>query len=382
MASGKNITEITILNLLNQRPMYGAEMVEEIKKLSGNTIIMSLPTLYSCLHRMATKKLVNSYQKQSTIGGRCRVYNITKIGREYLNKNQIKIDYSALINNEPINNINTQIAAPAIENESSAIAMSANNLSATNATVSTPQFTTLNDAFSLPLNKSVTAEEITTNQNNDNITSYSQQTTVPETRLTASTTNESLLVENPTPLPKKKTKPDILPYISPNEKITTTPEPQYQQTLIGLSGTTGGNDLRPLVELNEVSVGNDYVIINRLRIASALLNTAIFMLINFFCSLFHSSQNEYYKLIYIVLILYACINLAIFIVYPRIKSYFNSKACASHHAIITIVLLALVITCCLITSSWNLMWLAIFSFLPLCEFIIMSALRKRSCFQC
>ncbi|MBR4418576.1 MAG: hypothetical protein IKT33_01075, partial [Clostridia bacterium] len=204
----------------------------------------------------------------------------------------------------------------------------------------------------------------------------------PETHLTAATINESLLVENPTPLPKKKTKPDILPYISPNEKITTTPEPQYQQTLIGLSGTTGGNDLRPLVELNEVTVGNDYVIINRLRIVAALLNTVIFILINFFCSLFHASQNEYYKLIYIVLILYACINLAIFIVYPRIKSYFNCKACASHHMIITIVLFALVITCCLITSSWNLLWLTIFSFVPLCEFIFMSLLRKRSCFKC
>jgi len=97
------MTEIIILSLLDKRPMYGAEMVEEIKKISGNTVIMSLPTLYSSLHRMAGKKWVNSYQKQSTIGGRCRVYNITKHGREYLSKNPIQIDYNTIINND--NNI-------------------------------------------------------------------------------------------------------------------------------------------------------------------------------------------------------------------------------------------------------------------------------------
>ena len=94
MANGKNITEILILNLLDTRPMYGAEMVEEIKKISGNTVIMSLPSLYSSLHRMSNKRLVNSYQKQSTIGGRCRVYNITKYGREYLEDHPLEINYN------------------------------------------------------------------------------------------------------------------------------------------------------------------------------------------------------------------------------------------------------------------------------------------------
>ena len=225
----------------------------------------------------------------------------------------------------------------------------------------------------------LTPVEIQNEKPTENITSYTQQSIIPETKLK---TENSILVEEPNPKLNKKTKPDILPYIAPNEKITTTPEPQYQQTLIGLSGTTGGNDLRPLLELNEVTVRNDYVVINRLRIVAAMINTVIFMLINFFFSLLHTSQNEYYNLIYIVLILYACVNLAVFIVYPRIKAYFNRKACASRHAIITIVLFALILTCCLIASAMNLIWLAIFAFVPLVEFVLMLILRNRSWFQC
>ena len=140
--------------------------------------------------------------------------------------------------------------------------------------------------------------------------------------------------------------------------------------------------MRPLLELNDITVGNDYVMINRLRIVSVLINTVIFMLINLFCSLFHSAQSEYYKLVYIVLFLYTLIHLAIYIVYPRIKAFFNIKACAGHHVIITIILLALVLVCCFITSAWNLLWLVIFSFVPLIEFLLMSALRKRSWFSC
>ena len=38
------------------------------------------------------------YQKQSKIGGRCRVYNITKYGREYLEDNPIEINYNVMNN--------------------------------------------------------------------------------------------------------------------------------------------------------------------------------------------------------------------------------------------------------------------------------------------
>ncbi|MCQ2382340.1 MAG: PadR family transcriptional regulator, partial [Clostridia bacterium] len=205
MTRGK-MTEITILNLLNTRPMYGAEMIEEIKRLSGNTVIMSLPTLYSSLHRMANKEYVRSYQKESTIGGRCRVYNITKYGREYLAKNPIKIDYQQIVDH---------------------------------STTTNKTFTSLKDAFSLPLNKKPPVQQ-----------KISEDTPVLQITPTIVPVTPKPVLQA-TPKNKEEIKTSLYaPYIKPDEKITTTPEqPHYQQTQIGLSGTTGGNDLRPLVKL-------------------------------------------------------------------------------------------------------------------------------------
>lgn len=355
------MTEITILSLLNERPMYGAEMVEEIKKLSGNTVIMSLPTLYSCLHRMAGKKWVNSYQRQSNIGGRCRVYNITKFGREYLNKNPIKIDYKLITDNSNLAN---------------------------------KTFSTLEDAFSLPLSKSLTPATNTLIEEKRIL----NVTPLPEPAHREQVTQENLLTkEEPVALePLKLTKteptipaetgtkktPQILPYVAPTEKITTTPEPQYQQTSIGLSGTVGCNDLRPLLKLNALAVGNGYVIINRLRIIATLLNTALFMLINFFCSLTHSVQSEYYTLIYITLGVYFFIQLSIYLVYPRIKAVFNVKKSTTRRCIIMLMLFALGLTYCIINGTTSLLWILFFALYPLIELILLLVLRGRSWFLC
>ena len=330
MARGK-ITEITILNLLSNRPMYGAEMIDEIKRLSGNTVIMSLPTLYSSLHRMADKKYVNSYQKESAIGGRCRVYNITNVGRDYLAKNPIKIDYQ-------------QIADNSIKAQKT--------------------FASLEEAYSLPLNKKPLVP-----------------TELPE--------DKRVLQITPTPVPvstspaKKESKlSPYTPYIAPNEKITATPAPQYQQTTIGLSGTTGGSDLRPLLDLNNIPVGNDYVMINRLRIVTVALTTLIFMCINFIFSLTHNVYQECYHIVYITLLLYTLIWLAIYLFYPRIKTPLNLKSTGIRQLIFTLILIVLVVVASFATTTPSVLWLLCFTPFPLVKFAFMAALRKRSWFVC
>lgn len=347
------MTEIIILSLLDKRPMYGAEMVEEIKKISGNTVIMSLPTLYSSLHRMAGKKWVNSYQKQSTIGGRCRVYNITKHGREYLSKNPIQIDYSTIINND--NNI---ISQAALASSNDIITEKTNNKT----------YTTLEDAFSLPLTKNIIPDHLPSDKRILTITPPPEPLKLDNTQKSSNQTLKSL--------------PDILPYVEPTEKITTTPEPQYQQTLIGLTGTIGGNDLRPLIKLNKVKVGNDYVVINRLRMASTLISSLIFVIINFFCSLTHAAPAESYSLVYIILALYTLINLSIYFVYPRIKKIFYRKASFIRYSLSSLIAFILVLLYCFVNSMPNLLWLTIFTLLPLTQSIIMIMLRKRSWFEC
>ena len=381
MANGKNITEILILNLLDSRPMYGAEMIEEIKKLSGNTVIMSLPALYSSLHRMADKRLVNSYQKQSTIGGRCRVYNITKYGREYLEDHPIEINYNVTNNAAETINITNNIATANVN------------------------FSTLQNSVSLPLNKTsestITVEPQTVIEEPvelkplpipaiEPIAEESKKdlevlnnTQASEEKEEAKTESKQAITESvPEPKPEKKPMIQTSAYISPTDKIITTPEPKYQQTLIGLSGTVGGSDLRPLVKLNKVKVGNDYVIINRLRVIAALINTAIFMLVNFFCSLTKVVQNEYYNIVYIALAIYALINLAIYFVYPRIKAVFKPKKSGIKHLIIALGFFIFVLAYCLISQSTKLLWLLLFTFAPIIEFILIAKLRNRSCFQC
>lgn len=329
------MTELTILNLLNKRPMYGAEMIEEIKRLSGNTVVMSLPTLYSSLHRMANKEYVRSYQKESAIGGRCRVYNITNIGREYLAKNPIKIDYQQ---------ISDHLA------------------------VSHKTFTSLEEAFSLPLSKSqIVPPELPKTKHILQVTPPAEPAKPVVSQAESKTESKASL---------------YTPYIAPNEKITANPEPQYQQTMIGLSGTVGGNDLRPLLDLNNIQVGNDYVMINRLRIVAIAITTILFMLINLFCSLMHTVCTEYYSLVYIALSIYALIWLAVYLVYPRIKAVFKIKANGIRQTIITLVLMAIIITASIIAHTTNFVWLLIFALLPMAEFIITIMLRKRSWFTC
>ena len=333
------MTEITILNLLNTRPMYGAEMIEEIKRLSGNTVIMSLPTLYSSLHRMANKEYVRSYQKESTIGGRCRVYNITKYGREYLAKNPIKIDYQQIVEH---------------------------------STTTNKTFTSLDDAFSLPLNKKPPVQQ-----------EFSEDKRVLQIpSITPPITSQP--VTQPTPKPKAESKVSLYtPYIAPDEKITTTPErPHYQQTQIGLSGTTGGNDLRPLVKLNKIPVGNNYVMLNRLRIIAVILTAAIFMLINLVYSLTHNVCAECCSIVYIVLFLYSSIWLAIYLVYPHIKSVLNLKQLTIKQIVFTIILITLIVVCAFATDTYSVLWLLIFSLFPTVKLIFMVTLRKRSWFVC
>jgi|GEM_PF-3312786 len=330
MARGK-MTEITILNLLSNRPMYGVEMIEEIKRLSGNAVVMSLPTLYSSLHRMADKKYVRSYQKEGMVGGRCRVYNITEVGREYLAKNPIKIDYQQI---------------------------------ADNSAVSHKTFATLEEAFSLPLNKKpLVPPELPDDKRVLQITPPPEPVTTTATKTTS------------------KTSP-YAPYIAPEEKITATPEPQYQQTTIGLSGTIGGNNLRPLLELNNIAVGHDYVSINRLRIVAAALTTVIFLFINLLCSCTHTVNKEYYTLVYIAISLYFLIQLAIYLVYPRIKAVFNRKKIGIRQCIISLIILSIIIIGSIAAGTGKLLWLIIFTLLPITEFVLMVMLRKRSWFVC
>lgn len=298
--------------------MYGVEMVEEIKRLSGNIVVMPLPTLYSSLHKMASKKLVNSYWQEAEVGGRRHVYNITRAGREYFEKNKFEINYQLLKENEATAN---------------------------------KTYSTLEEAFSLPLNN---------------------KPAIPE---------DKRVLQLDLPEKTKPRKTETTPYLLSTDKITSN-EVQYKQTTINLTGTIGSADLRPLVKLNAIQAENDFVIINKLRTMACLVNTLLFLLLNFLFSLTHASPEGYYQLIYILLVVYLAIILAIYFVFPKIKSIFTKSKSFKIRGLVTLGLIALVIIVTIFDKSLNLLWLGFFAFVPVVECLFMILMRKGKAFVC
>ncbi|MCQ2382070.1 MAG: hypothetical protein MJ054_02080, partial [Clostridia bacterium] len=153
-------------------------------------------------------------------------------------------------------------------------------------------------------------------------------------------------------------------------------------TTIGLSGTTGGNNLRPLVNLNKVKVGNDYVLINRLNIITDSITTFLFMLINFIFSFTHNVPSECYKIVYITLSLYLLIWLSIYIFYPRIKSALNLKKIGLRQIILSTVLCTVTIICAVASKTPSILWLLVFAMFPIVRLVVITVLHKRNLFSC
>ncbi len=81
-----------ILSCLNERDMYGLELIDEIKGRYGYEV--KLPSLYSNINRMKELKFISSYLKESTKGPKCSYSSITELGREELEK--LKVEFAGL----------------------------------------------------------------------------------------------------------------------------------------------------------------------------------------------------------------------------------------------------------------------------------------------
>jgi PadR family transcriptional regulator PadR len=77
--------QFLLLMLINERPMYGYEISEELEKRGfvrhGR---FETGSLYTILNRMEDHGTLTSEQEESESGRTRRVYNITEKGREYL----------------------------------------------------------------------------------------------------------------------------------------------------------------------------------------------------------------------------------------------------------------------------------------------------------
>lgn len=86
----KGSTEILILNLLAEEPMYGYQISQELCQRSGGYFEMKEGLLYPTLHRMAQEGLLASEWRETGTARRRKYYAITEKGRRALSEQTIE----------------------------------------------------------------------------------------------------------------------------------------------------------------------------------------------------------------------------------------------------------------------------------------------------
>lgn len=94
----KGSTELLVLSVLEDKNMYGYEMIRKLKEKSESIFEFKEGTLYPILHKLEEKKLISSYWEEID-GKKRKYYFITKEGKRQLHskKEEWKI-FSAKVN--------------------------------------------------------------------------------------------------------------------------------------------------------------------------------------------------------------------------------------------------------------------------------------------
>ena len=78
-------TTMLLLKLLEEKDMYGYEMIEVLRERSQNVFELKAGTLYPLLHNLEEKGLLTVYEKEA--GNKVRkYYSITKQGKKILDE--------------------------------------------------------------------------------------------------------------------------------------------------------------------------------------------------------------------------------------------------------------------------------------------------------
>ena len=72
-------TTLLILSLLEEKDMYGYEMIEALREKSQNVFELKAGTLYPLLHGLEEKNFVTSYE-QKVMGKERKYYRLTAAG--------------------------------------------------------------------------------------------------------------------------------------------------------------------------------------------------------------------------------------------------------------------------------------------------------------
>ncbi len=88
-----------LLKLLDEKDMYGYEMIDTLRKKSNNVFELKAGTLYPLLHGLEEKGLLKSYEQKMT-GKTRKYYSITKEGKGLLAKKTVEWnEYKTAVSN-------------------------------------------------------------------------------------------------------------------------------------------------------------------------------------------------------------------------------------------------------------------------------------------
>jgi PadR family transcriptional regulator PadR len=71
---------VAVLSLLEQREMYGYEMIDALSRRTDGVLAMGQSTLYTLLYNLEKKKLVRSTWRTADTGRKRKYYGLTKKG--------------------------------------------------------------------------------------------------------------------------------------------------------------------------------------------------------------------------------------------------------------------------------------------------------------
>ncbi|MUV36691.1 putative DNA-binding protein YwzG [Lentibacillus sp. JNUCC-1] len=82
----KGSTSLLVLQLLDERDMYGYELVKEMDRRSDHTFQMKEGTLYPALHKLEKQAYVEHYWSHEDRGPARKYYRITEAGQALLSE--------------------------------------------------------------------------------------------------------------------------------------------------------------------------------------------------------------------------------------------------------------------------------------------------------
>ncbi|MEA3442422.1 MAG: PadR family transcriptional regulator [Chloroflexota bacterium] len=85
----KGNTDSLLLSLINYQPMYGYQLIKELRKRSNGYFKFKEGTLYPALHRLEKDKLIQGKWQSLPNGQQRRYYYITPKGQQALAKRQV-----------------------------------------------------------------------------------------------------------------------------------------------------------------------------------------------------------------------------------------------------------------------------------------------------